>query len=51
MIELTLGEAAPLLATMRESLPHEIVVRGATATSLVLDVAPPASHDRVATNG
>ena len=51
VIELTLGEAGPLLAAMRETLPYEIAVRSATSTSLVLDVMSPASEDRLASNG
>ncbi len=51
IIELTLAETAPLLPAMRESLPYEIVVRSASSTALVLDVAPPASEGRLASNG
>jgi hypothetical protein len=51
IIELTLAEKASLLPAMRESLPYEIVARAASSTSLVLDVAPPASEDRLASNG
>jgi DivIVA protein len=38
LIELTLSEPAPLVSTMRESLPYELDVRTASRTKLVINV-------------
>jgi hypothetical protein len=38
LIELTLSEPAPLLQTMRETLPYSIDVRSANRTRLVVNV-------------